>query len=60
LRRYYQRTKRHRGSGKAIITTARKFLEIIHHTLKNNRIYEDFPIFVIANTEHKKIIGVDF
>jgi len=47
---YYERIKRHRGSGKAIIATARKFLGIIYQTLKNDWIFEDFPNFVIANT----------
>jgi hypothetical protein len=46
----YERIKCHRGSGKAIIATARKFLGIIYQTLKNNWIFEDFPNFVIANT----------
>ena len=50
LRGYYERIKRHRGSGKAIIATARKFLGIIYQTLKNDWIFEDFPNFVIANT----------
>jgi transposase len=50
LNRYYERIKRHRGSGKAIIATARKFLGIIYQTLKNRWIFEDFPNFVIANT----------
>jgi len=50
LRRYYERIKRHRGSGKAIIATARKFLGIIYQTLKNDWVFEDFPNFVIANT----------
>jgi transposase len=50
LRGYYERIKRHRGSGKAIIATARKFLGIIYQTLKNNWIFEDFPNFVIAST----------
>jgi len=50
LREYYDRIKRHRGSGKAIIATARKFLGIIYQTLKNDWIFEDFPNFVIANT----------
>lgn len=49
LRRYYRRIKRGRGSGKAIIATARKFLGIIYKTLINNWIFEDFPNFVIAN-----------
>ena len=50
LRRYYEHIKRHRGSGKAIIATARKLLGIIYQTLKNDWIFEDFPNFVIANT----------
>jgi transposase len=50
LRRYYERIKRHRGSGKAIIATARKLLGIIYQTLKNDWIFEDFPNFVIAKT----------
>lgn len=50
LNRYYERIKRHRGSGKAIIATARKFLGIIYQTLKNGWIFKDFPNFVIANT----------
>ena len=50
LRCYYERIKRFRGSGKAIIATARKFLGIIYKTLTNNWIFEDFPNFVIANT----------
>ena len=43
------RLKMNRGSGKAIIATARKFLGIIYKTLKNDWIFEDFPNFVIAN-----------
>jgi transposase len=50
LCKYYERIKRHRGSGKAIIATARKFLGIIYQTLKNDWIFEDFPNFVIANS----------
>jgi transposase len=50
LARHYDRIKRHRGSGKAIIATARKFLGIIYQTLKNDWVFEDFPNFVIANT----------
>jgi transposase len=49
LRAYYDRLKKNRGSGKAIIATARKFLGIIYKTLKNDWIFEDFPNFVIAN-----------
>lgn len=48
LERYYQRIKKRRGGGKAIIALARKFLSIIYLTLKNNWIYEDFPNFVLA------------
>jgi transposase len=50
LRRYYERIKRTRGSGKAIIATARKFLGIIYKTLINDWVFEDFPNFVIART----------
>lgn len=48
LSRYYERIKRARGSGKAIIATARKLLGIIYKTLMNNWVFEDFPNFVIA------------
>ncbi|MFP4098639.1 MAG: IS110 family transposase [Alphaproteobacteria bacterium] len=34
-----------RGSGKAIIATARKLLNTIFHTLKNNWVFEDFSNF---------------
>jgi hypothetical protein len=40
--------KAKRGSGRAIIATARKLLGIIYHTLKNGWVFEDFPNFVIA------------
>ena len=50
LKQYYDRIKSHRGSGKAIIATARKFLGIIYNTLKNDWVFEDFSNFVIANT----------
>jgi transposase len=50
LSRYYERIKRTRGSGKAIIATARKFLGIIYKTLTNDWVFEDFPNFVIAST----------
>jgi len=50
LRNYYERIKRSRGSGKAIIATARKLLGIIYKTLINGWFFEDFPNFVIANT----------
>jgi transposase len=50
LRAYYERIKRTRGSGKAIIATARKLLGIIYKTLINGWVFEDFPNFVIAKT----------
>ena len=54
LRDYYERIKRHRGSGKAIIATSRKLLGIIYGTLKNDWVFEDFPNFVLANSCVKK------
>lgn len=47
LKDFYERIKKKRGSGKAIIATARKLLGIIFKTLKNNWIFEDFPNFVL-------------
>lgn len=47
LKDFYERIKNRRGSGKAIIATAKKLLSIIYNTLKNNWIFEDFPNFVI-------------
>jgi transposase len=49
LNSFYQRLKRKKGSGKAIIATARKLLGIIYLTLKNDWIFEDFPNFILAN-----------
>lgn len=48
LRKFYQAVKERRGSGKAIIAAARKFLGIIYNTLKNDWVFEDFPNFVLA------------
>jgi len=48
LDRFYERIRARRGTGKAIIALARKFLAIIYHTLKNNWVFEDFPNFVLA------------
>lgn len=50
LNRYYERIKKTRGSGKAIIATARKFLGIIYKTLINGWVFEDFPNFVLAES----------
>jgi len=49
LQAYFRRIAATRGTGKAIIALARKFLGIIYKTLKNNWIFEDFPRFVLAN-----------
>ena len=48
LKTYYERMKSRRGTGKAIVALARKFLGIIYRTLKNNWVFEDFPNFVLA------------
>jgi transposase len=48
LKRYYEKVKARRGTGKAIIALARKLLGIIYRTLKNNWIFADFPNFVLA------------
>ncbi len=49
LQKYYRRIALTRGTGKAIIALARKFLGIIYKTLKNKWIFEDFPHYVLAN-----------
>ena len=48
LRKFYFRLKAKKGSGKAIIATARKLLTIIYRTLKNNWVFEDFNKFKLA------------
>ena len=48
LKQFYERIKAKKGSGKAIIATARKFLGIIYRTLKNDWVFEDFPNFVLV------------
>jgi transposase len=50
LRQYYDRLKVKRGTGKAIIALARKFLGIIYKTLKHKWVFEDFPNFVLAES----------
>jgi transposase len=42
LKSFYTKLKAKKGSGKAIIATARKLLTIIYRTLKNNWVFEDF------------------
>ena len=49
LQAFYRKIAATRGTGKAIIALARKFLSIIYKTLKNNWIFEDFPRFVLVN-----------
>jgi len=48
LKKYYEKMKSRRGTGKAIVALARKFLGIIYRTLKNDWVFEDFPNFVLA------------
>lgn len=50
LRAFYDRIKAKKGSGKAIIATAKKLLNIIYYTLKNNIVFEDFTNGVIRTT----------
>ena len=42
--------KAKKGSGKAIIATAKKLLYVIYYTLKENIIFEDFANGVIRTT----------
>ena len=44
LGNFYRKIKQKKSAGKAIITTARKFLKTIYLTIKNNWIFEDFGI----------------
>jgi transposase len=48
LRNFYLKLKAKKGSGKAIIATARKLLTIIYRTLKYNWVFEDFTCFKLA------------
>lgn len=45
LASFYARLKQRKGSGKAIIATARKLLEIVFQTLKNKWVFTDFANF---------------
>lgn len=47
LRTFYDKIKNKKGSGKAIIATARKLLYIIYDTLTKGIIFIDFPKFVL-------------
>jgi transposase len=46
---FYQRIKNRKGSGKAIVATARKLLELIYFTLDQNIIWEDSATGIIKN-----------
>ena len=48
LDKFYQRIKSRRGTGKAIIALAKKFLGIIYNTLKGDWVFVDFPNFELA------------
>lgn len=50
LKEFYLKLRNKKGHGKAIIACARKLLNIIYDTLKNNWIFEDFPNFVLKNS----------
>ena len=41
LKPFYLKLKARKGSGKAIVATARKLLELIYYTLSNNIVWED-------------------
>jgi len=45
LHDFYEHIKIKRGAENAIIATARKFLNPIFYTLKNNRVFKDFTKF---------------
>jgi transposase len=48
LRNFYMKLKAKKGSGKAIIATARKLLTIIYRTLKYDWVFEDFRKYKLA------------
>lgn len=50
LRSFYNKLEAKKGSGKAIIATAKKLLGIIYHTLRNKWVFEDFPNYVLKLT----------
>jgi hypothetical protein len=43
-----EKTKARRGTGQAIVALARKLLDIVYRTLKNNWVFKDIPNFVLA------------
>jgi len=48
LKRFYERIKSRRGGGKAKIALARKLVQVVYDTLKNNWVFSDFPSFTLA------------
>lgn len=48
LKTFYERVKDKRGTGKAIIALAKKFLGIIYQILRNDWVFDDFPNFLLA------------
>jgi transposase len=48
LKQFYDRVRHRRGTGKAILATARKLLALVYYTLKNNWIFSDSDHFVLA------------
>lgn len=45
LAAFYERIKKRRGTGKAIIALAKKFLGVVYLTLKEGWVFRDFPNF---------------
>ena len=45
LDEFYERLKRTEGGGKANIALARKFLEIVHWTLRDGWVFDEFFAF---------------
>lgn len=48
LKKFYQRIRERRGTGKAILATARKLLTLVYYTLKNNWVFSDSDHFALA------------
>jgi transposase len=49
LNQFYHRLQAKKGSGLAIIATAKKMLAVIFFTLKNDWVFEDFPNGILKN-----------
>jgi transposase len=49
LRRFYERIRERRGTGKAIVATARKLLTLVYYTLKNGWVFSDSDHFALAS-----------